>query len=73
MKAADALDLLDQTYADGRRAALSMLLSAPGDPDLAAIEQQFAEFDADYEAQRARLVEWLAAGGAASARRPANG
>jgi cold shock CspA family protein len=59
MKTADALRLIDQTYRDKRRASLTMLLTAPGEPDVDAIEEQFAQQDAAFAEERARLVAWL--------------
>jgi hypothetical protein len=48
-------------YAYKRREALSRLLTADGEPDLDAIEEQFATFDAEFGTQRASLVAWLTA------------
>ena len=56
---AQALNFVDRVYADRRRAALSLLLAAPGEPDADAIDETFADFDREYEETRARLVAWL--------------
>jgi len=58
---AQALNFVDRMYADRRRAALSLLLAAPGEPDPDAIDELFAQFDREFEETRGRLLAWLEA------------
>lgn len=59
MKAANALKLIDQTYADKRREVLTMLLTAPGTVDADALDEIFAEQDRAFAQERERFVAWL--------------
>lgn len=59
MTRAEALAFVDRVYADRRRAALTLLLAGQGEPEPDAIDDIFADFDAEYEETRARLVAWL--------------
>jgi len=56
---AQALAHGDRVYFDSRRAALTRLLCAPGEPDLDAIDATIEEFDSEWAATRAKIVATL--------------